>query len=365
MTRGSKTKLLKIALLGPYPPPYGGISVHVQRLKERLEEKGLACIVHAYSGMSRKEDGVIAIRNKAVWFFDQLFRSKDGIIHCHGYSPTALIFLSLLAAIKRKRIVITPHGFLFGPKGIGLWHRLAFWLATKTRVYFTVVGPQSRATIVSLGIKPENINKEAITSFIPPRVKEEEVAEIPQGVWDFIDSHSPIIAASAYRIIFYNNEDLYGIDLCIDLCANLKQTHPDIGFVFCLPDIGNYEYFHKMKQRVTEKNIEDNLLFVTQPCQFYPILRKCHVFVRPTNVDIYGVSVAEAIYFEVPAVASNVCPRAEGTILFQSRDVNDFTQRVKDVLDNYEWYKKRLRTIKLEDNVEKIIRVYQRLYREE
>ena len=223
------------------------------------------------------------------------------------------------------------------------------------------MGPIIKEKIISLGIAPENI--EVIPSFIPPTVREEEIAEIPQEVWAFMNSHNPVISANAYRIIFYNNQDLYGIDMCVDLCANLGQYYPEIGLVFCLPDIGDHEYFNKMKQRIAEKGIENNFLFITEQYQFYPILMKCDAFVRPTNVDGYGISIAEAIYFKVPAVASDVCSRPEGTILFSSRDMGEFTSKVKDVLDNCDLYKEKLEAINLEDNFSQIMKVYQKVSR--
>ncbi|NQE52380.1 hypothetical protein C5S29_02205, partial [ANME-1 cluster archaeon GoMg3.2] len=30
-----------ISLIGPYPPPYGGISVHIQRMAANLKTKGI------------------------------------------------------------------------------------------------------------------------------------------------------------------------------------------------------------------------------------------------------------------------------------------------------------------------------------
>jgi glycosyltransferase involved in cell wall biosynthesis len=352
---------MKIALLGPYPPPYGGISVHVQRLKENLEERGVPCIVYDYSGVPKKIPGVVTVRNRAMWFLAQLFHSPANIIHCHGYNPTALIFLSLLAAIKRKGIIMTPHGFLFDAKGIHLWHKLAFLLAAKTGVYFVAESLNSKKIILSLGIKPENVNEQVIPGFIPPIVKAEEVAQISQEVWDFIDRHNPILTANAFRISFYNGEDLYGIDLCIELCVNLKVNYPKIGLVFCLPDIGDHKYFSKMREKIRDCKVEDNFLFVTQPCLYYPILTKSHLFVRPTNTDGDAISLREALYFKVPSVASDAAIRPEGTILFKNRDANDLTQKVEDTLDNCKVYKEKLETLKLEDNSDKLLKIFHKL----
>ncbi len=345
-----------VFLIGPYPPPYGGISVHIQRLSEQLIRKNIKCIVCVSDKNVREGSSTIITDNSVKLFLSQLLSHRKDIIHCHVFNPIIISILSILTIVTRKGIIITLHSFRYD---MNLINKFTFWISRWARINFIAVGPEIENIIISLGIKPECV--EVIPSFIPPSIKEVEITEIPPETWDFINNHNPVISANAFRISFYNNQDLYGIDMCINLCANLKRDYPKIGFVFCLPDVGDYEYFSKMKQRIKESGIEENFFFQTKPCQFYPILMKSNVFVRPTNTDGYGVSIAEAIYFKVPSIASNVCPRPEGTIIFKSRDIDDFILKVKDVLDNYEEHKKRLESVILEDNAEKIIKIYQNL----
>jgi len=87
---------------------------------------------------------------------------------------------------------------------------------------------------------------------------------------------------------------------------------------------------------------------------------KSEVFVRPTNLDGDAISIREALYFGVPSVASGVVARPRECILFKSRDIKDFTLKTKDVLDNYKYYKKKLDKVKIEDNAEEVIKVYQK-----
>lgn len=349
----------KIILFGPYPKPYGGVSVHIMRLKERLERNDISCVVYDNSGKFKEENNVIGVGNTKIWILKQFLHNADDIIHFHGYSPKLLIYLSLLIAFKRTKVIITLHSFRYDIKSINLLDKLAFWLAKKYEIIFITVSSEIKDKIIFHGISSQRI--EIIPAFIPPIIRDEESIEIPQETWNFIDRHTPVISANAFRISFYNGQDLYGIDLCIDLCANLKKDYPQIGFVFCLPDIGDYEYFNKMKQKIKNERLGGNFLFQTKPCQMYPIIMKSDVFVRPTNTDGYGVSVAEAICFKIPAVASDVCRRADGTILFKNRDINAFTLKVKDILDNYEQHKKKLNGVKLEDNFERILKIYQKL----
>lgn len=350
---------MEIALVGPYPKPYGGISVHVKRLKERLKKNGITCTVYDDSGVRKEEDNIIPIKRGKILLLTPLLHIKESIIHLHTYNSKLIGLLSILSLIRKKIVIVTVHSFKYSSGKFNFWCKLVFWLAAKAGIYFITVGPEIKEKITCLNIKSENI--EVIPSFISPPMREKEIAEIPKDVWDFINNHTPVISANAFMISFYRGEDLYGIDMCVDLCAELKKTFSRVGFIFCLPEIGNYAYFHKMKQKVVNRSVENNFLFVTQPYQFYPILMKSDIFVRPTNVDGYGVSLAEAIYLNVPAIASDVCTRPEETILFKNRDLHDFTLKVRDVLSNYERYKKRTEAVEIEDNFEKIVRVYQKL----
>jgi len=350
---------MKIALVGPYPPPYGGISIYIQRLKKRLEEKEINCLVYDTSGIDKEYKNMINIRKVRKRLLKSLFVGRENIVHlqCSQYS-SKLLFKTVLLALFNKKGVITYHNWRKEIKSINLLEKILVKLASVFIPCFIAVGPHIKKNLINLGFNPKKI--EIIPAYITPLVEEEDINAIPEGVWNFIDSHNPIISANAFRIDFFNNQDRYGIDMCIDLCANLKNAYPKIGFVFCLPDIGDYEYFQKMKQRIIEIGIENNFLFQTRPHQLYPILMKSEVFVRPTNLDGDAISIREALYFGVPSVASGVVARPRECILFKSRDIKDFTLKTKDVLDNYKYYKKKLDKVKIEDNAEEVIKVYQK-----
>lgn len=352
----------KIALIGSYPPPYGGIAVHIQRLKGQLMKKwGYDCVVYDLGKQGElPEKNIIRIKSVKTWLPKCLFTAKEDVIHLHDPDWRLRAIMGLMGLLGKKT-VISIHGASLADslKGDGWFRRHIIKFTIRHTSFIIALNPKIKELALSLGVKPERI--EVIPSFISPSIREEEVAEIPQEIWDFIDSHKPVISANAFKIAFYNNEDLYGIDMCIDLCANLKKDYPQIGFVFCLPDIGDYDYFNKMKQQIKRKGIENNFFFQTKPCQFYPILMKSDVFVRPTNTDGDSVSLREALYFKILTIASDVVSRPEGTILFRSRNSGDFTSKVKNALRDYGKYKKRLEKVKQENNFDKIIKVYQKL----
>ena len=151
---------------------------------------------------------------------------------------------------------------------------------------------------------------------------------------DFLDIHTPLVTANAFQIAFHQGIDLYGLDMCIELTAKLKSDYPNIGFVFALANEKvNTQYLEKMKQRLRELHIKDNFFLLTGQKELWPLFKKADLMIRPTTTDGNAVSIAEALYFDCPAVASDVCDRPEGTILFKSRDLEDLYIKTKELLN--------------------------------
>lgn len=359
LSDGQTTKgKLEIILMGPYPPPYGGVSVHIQRLHAFLSNNNIQCIVYDTSPVPKNTKGVTSLGKIKSWV--HIVNSKNKIIHIHisGLGLRMLVPLCCLIKIRRGKFIITYHSLRDDIEHFNQFKKWLVRIILSFASHFILVSPEIKEKFLLLGVRSGRIS--VIPAFLPPAIKEQEIDEIPQEVSSFINTHTPVISANAFRIILSDGQDRYGIDLCVDLCTNLKDAYPEIGFIFSLPDIGDYDYFSKLKQRIAENNIENNFLFITRPCQYYPILIKSDIFVRPTNTDGDAVSLREALYFKTPSVASDAVIRPEGTIPFKSRDISDFTLKVKDLLANYEYYKGKLETVRLEDNFEKILGVYYR-----
>jgi glycosyltransferase involved in cell wall biosynthesis len=345
-----------IVQVGAIPPPFGGVSIYVKRMKDFLDSKGIKNQVWDTSNIKKTENNVINTKLSLVPFRYALNKNID-LIHYNISGSLTKNYIGLFNKFffKNKKKVLTNHGDCKG-----LFHKNRMLIINSLNSFDAII-------CVKSGDK-EYLSKEGISSdiyeipaFLHPTVREKDITEISQKVWNFIENHKPIISANACQIVFYNGQDLYGIDMCIDLCVNLKKDYPNIGLIFCLPCIGNYKYFNKMKQKILEKEIKNNFLFQTEQCELYPIIQNSSIFVRPTNKEGDAVSIREALYFKIPTVASDVVPRPEGSVLFANRNTTDFTLKVRDVLDNYEKYKNKLKTLTVENNAEKIMKVYQNL----
>lgn len=174
------------------------------------------------------------------------------------------------------------------------------------------------------------------TPFVPPLLDEEEsiLATYPESLNIFLKQKSPLIIVNAYKIIFHDGVDLYGFDMSIRLLEELRSEYPDMGLILALADSEDKKRLAIIEKEISAKGLEPSVYFLTNQKQLWPLFKKVDLMIRPTFRDGYGISVAEALYLGCPAIASDVCLRPQGTILFKNRDQKDLEVKVRNVLSD-------------------------------
>lgn len=311
---------METVVIGPQPPPLGGISVYLYRLGNRARSDRF---------IDEKKMG------KLDWLKLMLLRGKHVIYHSPSLKRRLFIFA--MSYLNGGTFTLVIHGDSLKIQ-FGGATRMGRWLIRKMlrkAASLQVVNAGIKDFIIGVsGVPGENI--EVISTFLPPPPEDEAgiLATYGAETKTFIDSRSPLIIANAHQLRFHEGVDLYGLDLCLRLIADLKHRISDrVGLVFALAQAGNVEYFRRMRAFVEELGIEDNVHFLTGQKEIWPLFKSAHLMVRPTCTDGFGISVAEALHFGCPAVASDVCARAEGTVLFANRDYEDFRDKCIGVLE--------------------------------
>lgn len=337
---------MKIALVGPYPPPYGGISVHVQRMEALLSEQGHIPLVFS-QGSAKK------------WILSHWGKwSSFDVIHFHDISWKSRVLIGLLGYLGLK-VVLTIHGDGLKyqlDEGNGIQRRLVGF-AMRHITHIVCVKDEIRVLLLSLGVEPSNIS--VINAYLPP-VFAQDLA-IPQTVQDFFESHTPLIVANGFGVNFLSMEiDIYGIEMTIDLCARLVEDYPQVGCLFFLAQIGDQKRYDRLAAKISRLGLNERFRFIIGE-NLAPTLKRATLFVRPTFTDGYGISVTEALYSGVPALASDVCEREKGAVLFKCGDSEDFYRRARQILDDYETAKKVVQALKPLSAYEPLLAVYRRV----
>ncbi len=352
-----------VALVGPYPPPYGGVSVHIKRLHRRLAALGIPSWVYCQpSPTAGREERIVPSAFKFswhAWIPEHGWRCDTSIVHFHDgwtWAPAALAML-----LRGKKVVMTFHdqqaGTVMWQGASRLERRVSRWLIHHPRVWWVAVSLEVRRQLIEKGVPEARVS--VAPAYIPPRA-DADMSSLPAYVRDFLGAHSPVLTTYAWRLtIDEQGVDVYGFDQCIELVRSLQADFPGIGLAISLPQVADVGYFRDLQARVVASGVEDNVLFVTEPLDDVHLLwQASDVFVRATNTDGDAVAVREALSLGVPVVASDASARPDGAVLFPTRDLEALVRAVRQVLTHRAAHVQALRSISIDDNFPPLLELY-------
>lgn len=295
----------------------GGVTIHVQRLRDFLENNHYCFQFKDYKTNS---------------FFSLLCEIKKfQVIHFHVSNPFYLFILVLSAKILRKTVLLTLHGN-YGRFGWfkNLLVRNAICMATVP----IVINEMSFQSCRSI-----NIHTRLIPAFIPPQKEEGLQKEIVDLCARIHGEEKKIAATNASNTAFDKvGNDIYGIDFLVEYF----KENTNMCLIVSDPT-GNY------KKRFSDINSE-SVYFIDCPHSFYELLKHVDFFIRNTSTDGDAISVKEALYLGVPTLCSDVVDRPKGVKLFTYSHRKSFEKCLMgDFEGNYN----------IENGADAILRLYQ------
>ena len=315
---------MKVTLFGPLPPPHGGVSVHVERLIEALEARGVDVKHEDEQGPGES--------------FSRLLRrvfqtAGKGILHSHVHNPWTLWALGMRATFGRPTVV-TVHNPRLGEwmEKLPGWKRLLVGSRLHSIDAYIAVSDHVREVLLTLGVPEGRIVVEP--AFLPPSKTAWAEASVPSALEAFLSKHSPVIAMNAFHLESLDGTPLYGADMGPELLASVKETFPNAGLVLYVAREPNVELRNGLMAPVKALGVTDSFHMVTGSEPFGPLLVRSDVVVRPTVTDGDSVSVREALAVGVPVVASDVCARPTGVRVFPGRDAKGLKAQVLAALES-------------------------------
>lgn len=306
---------MKILLIGPCPPPHGGISVHVSGIQRRLKQAGVVCEVLDSNNAARA--GFAARLAQYVWGGWTLHVHING----HNWTSWALAMECGLAGKAACGRILTVHSGMT-PAYLANGSRWAVAMARcASRLYQTVVcvSQEIRDALLPAGahedrlrIAPAYLGAEWTRSIIDP------------GLTAWMETRRPLLSTA----LFFRPE--YGFDVLLNSLAELRSRYHSFG---CLV-MGGGEMPAEARQRVRELGLERHLRSPGDVDHDVCLeaMSRSDVFVRPTLADGDSISVREAVSLGVPVVASRTGTRPPGVRLFNVGDSADMTAQIEAAL---------------------------------
>lgn len=318
-----------VVLVGPLPPPIGGVSSHVHRLAGLLADIGVECtVLDAYPAVGKTAPpGVrhVQLSGRARWARLALTVRRstrsDCVMHLHFSRLVGRLLLVALLCVRRRRVFyLTLHN---GDPAQS-WQqtsalgRFAARIALSRMSKVIALSSEQLDFYRSLGLPERRLDRwadaipiraSADVSLLPPEVR--DVTAVEDG------GEASVLVTSGYP------RDTYGYELCLDLLDCVSKRF-EACLVVCLYGRGSDpSYEQDLRARlVAHPRV---VLLDPMPAEaFVALLSRASVYLRPSREDSYGLTVSDALDAGTPCLASDICARDERADIFPTGDREAF-----------------------------------------
>ncbi len=320
---------MRIALLGPYPDfggNIGGISMHIKRMRRHLLLAGHHPVVYASCGAGNPAQHIYRVRNELVSPWVAL-REYDALVHLHTTTWHTWALGISTKPLRQRPTILTVHNEGLQRRWNCASRSARIIIRTTLRLFDHIVAVNDHVADTVRRIAGAHVPLSMIPAFVPPVPAQADRDAVPARVWDFARRHHPIVSVNGWIewTRTGTREDLYGFDLALQALRVLRADFPELGLIAAVCGIPscNRDLWLQTQELAASLGVAEHVCWVTEGCEYYPILEVSQAMVRPTRTDGWPLSIGEAMYFGVPAIASDVCVRPRGTLLFRSGDAVD------------------------------------------
>lgn len=256
---------------------------------------------------------VIATKKSAFWYFKYLFIHKGSLIHFHQFFKFHFLYYYIFSKLTGKKIFISIHDdkiINFSP----LLKTICFWLLKNTKATELICVSKNLSGM----LKEIGIENTWLPATVPPNnlspVKLKKIADREYFLF------------SIWKLEKKMADSVYNIELAMKLLSIIKaQFH--MLFLVGSEEESDKEYLLHL---IEKYGVADSITIIYE-ANLVNYLNNCKFFLRTNNIDGYGVSIQEAIDLKVPAIASDVCIRPRGAILFKKGNIDDLLEKVLNI----------------------------------
>jgi glycosyltransferase involved in cell wall biosynthesis len=319
----------KVVLLGPSPPPHGGVSIYVSTLFEHLRPRGLR--LWTYGDREVRGANVRFMKDKRRDLVPLLLREGRSarLFDCTHFLleyPSALV--PVWALLKRvlgfEWVKILHDGSLpVRHARFGATRRALFRLAARSVTEFVAVSEE-----LARWLREEVKVTQPVTlvgSLLPVPYRDEEgelTSEIDKGFFDALWHARRVCCVGAFI-------PEYGFLHAARAVERLRhETGEDLRLL--LID-GGFVRDEAYREEVLSGHHWVTVLKNVPHPEVFKILKRCDAFVRAFGPESYGLSRVEAIWAGLPVVATRA-GETRGMLLYDYGDVDALAQQLKRAL---------------------------------
>lgn len=351
---GRGGRKLSIALVAPFPPPYGGMGVRFEQMAQCLEKKGV-CVEKVCLDAA---DGFLP---RFLVFFQssiQILKLRAVILHVvTGSIPNfiALTPVLLAAKISGRTIVLSIGG--------GYWERESVLNSFRSKTVRMLLrlpdviiacNKELIRAMTLLGVAPDNL--EYISNALPDEYG--SLCSIP------VPNEFSSIRKNRSVVLLYVGamKPWYGLLETLDMLAGLRENGFDAVLVALVKEGGDKGFSSILAERAESLSIREYFhTFISVPWAV-SAMAQSDAIIRATNtIEGDSRAVREALAIGVPVIASDIGHRPDGVILFKAGDASSMQKVVENTLS---LSSKKITTsdnTEGKENIRRILEIYRQL----
>ncbi len=332
----------KIVVLGPLPPPLGGVSIHIIRYIELLKSTGWEAVPVSYTGTTRTDHfgKFMEILGMFTSIYLRVLPGSWDVLHLHYGGLGYFLAVAPLLKISPGRKVITFHSvrIIQDLQKRPEWVRRLTISVLNGFDLFVVVREGIGEDLRELGLTGPEIT--VMPAFLPPSSREAAQENLPLAITQKIHQYRQegtvqICCAAYYLGPGYGREDLYGVEELLQVLQDLDRELETPLVVWVLVSNGP-----DSKERGTAdqavRDLATGLNNIRVELHYglplVPVMACSQAFLRPSREDGDSVALREAMGLGLPVLASDVVNRPEGTRTFTLDSRPDFLEKLKNLL---------------------------------
>ena len=274
---------INIAIFGRTPPPPGGVSIHIERLINKLNTDS-RFICNLLDLRNR------TINSKKVPFLKSFFLiiKEIDIAHIH-HKEYFKIFLILFLKLLNKKIIYTHHN----NRDIKKWYNLLTFFISD---YVIFVNNETLEEVSKISCLYRNKDK---FRHIPPYINptQDNILPLDKNLEKIIQNYEYILSSYAHHPNRGMKEigglDCYGFDFVIETFKKLTKKNLSNTLLVLVEPAGivKKEYAETIKEELPNNN---KIIYIDKEINFLSLLKKSDIFIRATRSDGDPLSIREA-----------------------------------------------------------------------
>jgi phenylacetate-CoA ligase len=343
-----------VLIVGPFPPPYGGMALQAKALVERLQKDGISVELlptnPSVSAILSRVKGLRTVVQSLLFLWNLTFGiSRFRVIHIlgasHWYFVLRVAPTVILAKLFGRRVILNYRG----GEAPSFFARFRLLVSPILRLVDVIVVPSAYLLRV---FKAYGHNPVIVPNFV----------DLRRFRYRRRDRLKPNL------LVTRSLEPLYNIKMALNAFGLVQKRHPDAR----IDVIGGGSEEKSLRNWVRQQGLPGVFFHGAMPSEEIPAyLENADILLNPTNADNMPINLLEAFASGVPVVTTNVggipdlVGQDEAALTVNPNDVVSMAARIEQLLSQPQTVTRvttRARSLCEQFNWEKVGRLWTELY---